>query len=173
MVQWIPCTLTLQVLVLPLSVLQYFWYHHLCGWQWWGLPVYHVEAPRPFISIHLGQGNIFSSMCQEFCSGGYPSMHCRWYPSMPCRSPGGWYPSMHYRSPGPHPGGKLRCLAWGGWSPGPHWGGVLQACTQGGLQAHTQGVYQHALRQTPPSRWLLLWVVRILLKCSLVWTCIQ
>ena len=20
--------------------------------------------------------------------GGYPSMHCRWYPSMPCRSPG-------------------------------------------------------------------------------------
>ena len=31
----------------------------------------------------------------------YPSMHCRWYPSMPCsRSPGG--------SPGPHPRGKWR-----------------------------------------------------------------
>ena len=28
------------------------------------------------------------------------------------------HPSMHCRSPGPHPGGKLRGLAWG--SPGPH-----------------------------------------------------
>ena len=37
-------------------------------------------------------------------------------------SQGGWYPSMHCRSPGPHPGGKLRDLAWGG-----------------GLQAHTRG----------------------------------
>ena len=43
----------------------------------------------------LGQGNIFTSVCQEFCSVGrcYPSMHCRWYPSMPCsRSPGGSAP---------------------------------------------------------------------------------
>ena len=53
---------------------------------------------------------------------GDPSMHCRWYPSMPCsRSPGGWYPSMHCRwyasmpcrspggSPGPHPGGIPAC----------------------------------------------------------------
>ena len=31
------------------------------------------------------------------CSGGgYPSMHCRWYPSMPC-SRGVCYPSMHCR----------------------------------------------------------------------------
>ena len=62
----------------------------------------------------LGQGNIFRSMCQEFCpqgEGWYPSMPCRWYPSMPCRSPGGWYPSMPCRSPGPHPSGKLRGLA--------------------------------------------------------------
>ena len=67
--------------------------------------------------------------------GWYPSMHCRWYPSMPCMFPG------------PHPGGKLRGLAWvwvsrptprqvsrptprrvsrptpGGSSPGPHPGG--------------------------------------------------
>ena len=28
----------------------------------------------------------------------YPSMQCRWYPSLPCRSPGGvCYPSMHCR----------------------------------------------------------------------------
>ena len=46
-------------------------------------------------------------------TGGYPSMHCRWYPDMPCsRSPGGgWYPSMPCRFPGPHPRGKLRGLA--------------------------------------------------------------
>ena len=34
----------------------------------------------------LGQGNIFYT-CLSFCSRGevcYPSMHCRWYPSMPC-----------------------------------------------------------------------------------------
>ena len=63
---------------------------------------------------------------------------------------GGGYPSMHCRSPGPHPGGKLRGLAWGvvsrptpgGSPPGPHWGGVSRP-TPGGLQAHTQ----HALRQ--------------------------
>ena len=103
-----------------------------------------------------------------FKGGGcYPSMHCRWYPSMPCSRSGGWYPSMPCRSPGPHPGGKvegsglggLQAHTWGvsrptpGVSPGPHlgclqahtWGvsrptpGGLQAHTQGGSQAHTQG----------------------------------
>ena len=98
--------------------------------------------------------------------GGYPSMHCRWYPSMPCRSPG------------PQSEGKLRGLAgglqahtwgvsrltpgglqahtWGDFQARTHGGlqahtwGCLQAQTQGGLQAHTQGgVSQHALRQTP------------------------
>ena len=64
----------------------------------------------------------------------YPSMHCRWYPSMPCsRSPGGCYPSMHCRwcpsiPCSRSPGGLLlggclllggvcsqgRCLLWGG-----------------------------------------------------------
>ena len=82
----------------------------------------------------LGQGNIFRSVCPEFCSQGrgwYPSMHCRWYPSMPCRYPGGWYPSMPCRSQGPHLRWKLGDLARG--SPGQHrW-----------------GVSQHALRQTP------------------------
>ena len=93
--------------------------------------------------------------------GCYLSMHCRWYPSMPCsRSPGGvWYPSMHCRwypsmpcsrSPGvvsqhalqvsgPHPEGKLRGSGQGG-SPGPHPRGELWEIWPGGcLQAHTQG----------------------------------
>ena len=51
------------------------------------------------------------SFCTRGCGGWYPSMHSRWYPSMPCSgSPGGWYPSMPCRSPGgvpgPHPGGS-------------------------------------------------------------------
>ena len=83
------------------------------------------EVARPMNAIFtarkrsLGQGNIFRSACQEFCPRG---RGC-WYPSMPCRYPGGWgwYPSMPCRSAGPLPRGKLRGLAWGG------------------LQAHTQG----------------------------------
>ena len=79
--------------------------------------------------------------CLWFCSQkegrGHSSMHCKWYPSMPC----------------PHPGGKLRGLAWGG----------LQVPTKGGLQAHTRwGVS----RQTPQR--LLLRAVCILLECILV-----
>ena len=81
----------------------------------------------------LGQGNIFRSVCQEFCSQGgvAPSMHCRWYPSMPCsRSRGrGWYPSVPCRFPGPHPGGKLRGI-WPVVSPGPHQGVSIPACTE-------------------------------------------
>ena len=97
---------------------------------------------------------------------------------------------------GPHPEGKLRGLAGGiyrptsrgevsglagGGSPGPHPGGgeSLGVWPEGGLQAHTQWwgisratprgcISQNVLRQTPPSRWLLLWVVRILLECILV-----
>ena len=66
---------------------------------------------------------------------------------------------MPCRFPGPHPGGKLRGLAWGISRPTPR-GGSLKVHTQGGLQAHTQGdptahtqggVSQHALRQTPPT----------------------
>ena len=91
----------------------------------------------------LGQGNIFRSVCQEFClQGGYPSMHCRWNPSMPCRYPGGGV------SPGPQPGGKLRDLARGVSRPTP-----------GGCGC----VSQHALRQTPRG-WLLPLAVCILLE---------
>ena len=38
-----------------------------------------------------GQGYVFTRVCDSVHRGGcYPSMHCRWYPSMPCtRSPGG------------------------------------------------------------------------------------
>ena len=55
-----------------------------------------------------------------------------WYPSMPCRSPGG--------SPGPHPGGGWG--VWSGGSPGLHLGRVSRSTPW--------GVSQHALRQTSP-----------------------
>ena len=83
---------------------------------------------------------------------------------MPCRSPGP-HPGEKLRglawggSPGPHPGGKLRSLTWGASRPTPR--GEVQGSGLGGLQAHTWGVSrhklgggvsQHALRQTPPQQ---------------------
>ena len=88
--------------------------------------------------------------------GWFPRMHCRRYPSMPCRPPG------------PHPGGKLRGLAWGGLQVHT-WGRGLQAHTQGGLQAHTwEGDIPACTEADPPSRRLLLWAVHTLLECILV-----
>ena len=54
-------------------------------------------------------------------------------------------------SPGPHKGGKLRGLAWGGGLQAHTQGGEVEGSGLGGLQAHTQGVSQHALRQTTPA----------------------
>ena len=63
----------------------------------------------------------------------------------------------------PTPKGEVEGSGLGG-SPGPH---------LGGSPGPNWGVYQHALRQTPPSRWLLLRAVCILLECILVTTCKQ
>ena len=95
-----------------------------------------------------------------------------WYPSMPCRSPGGV--SQHaLQVSRPTPKGELegsgqgglQTYTWGvssphleglqahtqGGSPGPHLGGVSRPTPGRCLQAHTRGgVSQHALRQTPP-----------------------
>ena len=65
----------------------------------------------------LGQGYIFTRVCDSVHSGvgWYPSIHSRWYPSVPCsRSLGGrWYPSMSCRFPGPHPRGEVEGSSWG------------------------------------------------------------
>ena len=131
--------------------------------------------------MKLGQGYVFTCVCDSLHGGvvgWYPSM---WYPSMPCSRSPGVYPSMPCRFPGLHPGGKLRGLAGGvsrltpggcpgphpGGCPGPHPGGVSRPTPKGGVQAHTQGVSrpapggvsrptprgvsQHALRQTIPT----------------------
>ena len=60
----------------------------------------------------------------------------------------------------------------GGGSPDPYPGGGWGS-GRGGLQAQVGGVSQHALKQTPPSRRLLLQTVHILLECILVSECNQ
>ena len=67
---------------------------------------------------------MFTGVCLSTVGGYYPSMHCRWYPSMPCS-----------RSPGPHQRGKWRGI-WsrpttkgklrGIWSRPTPWGGALR-----------------------------------------------
>ena len=89
----------------------------------------------------LGQGYVFTCVCDSVHSGGcYPSMHCRWYPSMPCSRSGGCYPSMHCK-----------------WYPN-----MLCSRTPGGGSAPGGCLVETPLGQ------LLLQVVRILLECILV-----
>ena len=93
----------------------------------------------------LGQGNIFRSVCQDFCpQGGAWSWGGAW--SGGCLVPGG-------------------CLVLGG----------LQSHNQGeelrGIWSRptTKGKAQGDLVSPPPPRWLLLQLVHILLECILVW----
>ena len=44
------------------------------------------------------EGYVFTRVCDSVHGGVcYPSMHCRWYPSMPCSRGDVCYPSMHCR----------------------------------------------------------------------------
>ena len=97
----------------------------------------------------LGQGNIFSSMCQEFCPQGwwwwYPNMHCRWYPSMPCRW-GGLVSQHALQVSRPTPNGEVEWSGLGGppvphpgGSPGPHLGGLQDHSRGGGSSRPTPG----------------------------------
>ena len=100
--------------------------------------------------------------CLSFCprGGRYPSMHCRWFPSMPCSRSRGGELVYHYalQVSRPTPKGKLRGLARG--VSRPTWEGGCTRFTPRGC------VSQHGLRQTPQQ--LLLQVVCILLECILV-----
>ena len=95
------------------------------------------------------EGYAFTRVCHSVHRGGgcYPSMHFRWYLSMPCgRCPG--------RVAGfqAHTQGEVEGDLAGG-SPGPHPRGIWGGSGQEGLQAHTWGcLSQHALIQTPPWR---------------------
>ena len=81
------------------------------------------------------------AICLQVCvwtqgvgRGCYPSMHCRWYPSMPCNR-SWWGLQAHTQGgcgggsgPGPQPRGS-----WGGSGPGPHPRGKLREICPGGL----------------------------------------
>ena len=117
---------------------------NLCGHLWW-------QSFLPLTNKVWGKV-IFSEACVKNSvhgggGGWYPSMHFRFYPSMPCRYLGG-IPACLAGLQAHTQGGS-----WGVWPRGvsrPTPGG-LQAHTWGGLQAQTQGVSQHALRQTFPA----------------------
>ena len=94
----------------------------------------------------LGQGYVFTRVCDSIQGGGVVSQHALQVSRPTSR---GKLSGLARGSPGPHPMGKLSGLAWGG------------------LQAHTQGgVSEHTLRQT--TRQLLLRAVRILLEYILL-----
>ena len=84
----------------------------------------------------------------------YPSMHCRWYPSMPCRG----------------------CLLLGDLLPGRGCACSRGACSWGGGWVCSGGVPApggSCLETPPESRRLLLRTVRILLECILVLIFVQ
>ena len=99
----------------------------------------------------LGQGNIFSSVCQEFCPGG------------------GGIPACPCRFPGPHPGGKLRGLAWGG-SPGPHPRGKLRGSGLGVSRPTPGGVVYPSMQwgrpHPPPMATFLFPIFQFLTKIT-------
>ena len=84
---------------------------------------------------------IFSAVCVKN-SVHCPSMPCRWYPSIPCRSPGGVGIPACLADFQAHTQGGGPWGVWLGGSPGPHPG---RGVGGGGV-----GVTQHALGQIPP-----------------------
>ena len=73
----------------------------------------------------MGQGYVFTCVCYSVHRGGwYPSMHCRWYSSMPCsRSPGRVISQHALQVSRPTPRGEVEGSGGVG-SPDPHLGGA-------------------------------------------------
>ena len=142
-----------------------------------------VDDPCPLITARKRSlRRLCFYTCLSFClwgGGCYPSMHCRWYPSMPCsRSPG------EVGSPGPHPRGKLRGIwsvthsqggSWEGSGPDPQPRGKLRGMgvsAQGGTCSRGGACSRWV--QRPPhdgyccGRYASYWNV-FLLKCVAVY----
>ena len=93
----------------------------------------HMRAERLLPpATKLGQGYVFTRICDSVQRGWYPNMPFRWYPSMPCRSLRGGIPACLA-------GGIQAFLAGlqGVSRPTSRW--VSRPTPKGGLQAHTQG----------------------------------
>ena len=94
----------------------------------------------------LGQGNLFRSVCQEFCSRG-----SGWVSRPTPRGGAGWGVWMGGEVSRPTPRGELGSLARGG-SPGPHPGARLGGLARGSPAPHLGrlgGVWWGVSRPTP------------------------
>ena len=114
--------------------------------------------------------------------GCYPSMHCRWYPTMPCSrgvllrggsALGGSAPGGFLLLWGSAPGGVAFCYGLLLWPSGlvPSVEGDLLVWSPGGggrRPAHQKATTEKGVPGGDPPRWLLLRAVCILLECILV-----
>ena len=122
-------------------------------------------SPYPLLlpATKLGQGNIVRSVCQEFCPrGGGGSQHALQV-SRPTPG-GGRLRGLAGGVSRPIPRGEVEGSGWGGRSPGPHPWQKLRGLAREVSRTTPRGggcVSQHALRQTPPSRQLLLCILVI------------
>ena len=109
----------------------------------------HQKALLP-PATKLGEGNIFRSVCQEFCPGG-----CAWQRGRV------WQWGVH---------GRGACMAGGMCGGGHAWQGVSMA----GGHAWQEGVHGRGTCVAGGCAWQILqdtvneWAVRILLECILV-----
>ena len=151
------------------------WFPWICMWLWIAQFVVKSLWNPTFLppANVVCEGYVFTGVCLSTRGvGRYPSMHCRLYANMPCsRSPRGVVSQHALQVSRP----TTRGGNWGGssqggvGSPGHTQGRSWGGSCRGGLQAHTRGgLSQHALRQTPLPRWLLLRAVPILLECILL-----
>ena len=144
----------------PSSVFSFLHVNHFCH----GISILDLVQKWPkknsalFLppATKLGQSYVFTRVCDSVHRGRgcYPSMHCRWYPIMPCsRSPGVCVLSQHaLQVVSQH---ALQQVSRG-WAPARGGGSAPGGLLLGGC-----------LVETPPGR-LLLRAVRILLECILI-----
>ena len=151
---------------------KFFHFHAVFGKKFAKNPTLGVGASSGKFWFHneqrrLGQRNIFTSMCQEFCSGGrgglyqhalqVVSQHALQQVSTVLSQHALQVVSQHALQQQVSKGGRVPAprgsLLWVGLLPG--------GSTPGGL-------FQGCLVETPPPGRLLLWAVRILLECILV-----
>ena len=104
----------------------------------------------------LGQGYVFTRVCDSVHRECYPSMHCRWYPSMPCRRSRGGVPALGM---GSAPGGVC---SWGNLL----WGGV---CSWGGGWHPHPGGYCCGWYASYWNAFLFMVVIRVDVTLDCVW----
>ena len=136
---------------------------------WWGIKRGRLKSLIFTAATKLRQGNIFTSVCQEFCPQG--GMHGRWAcvvggmcgrGGMHGRGHAWWGACMAGRY-----AWQEVCMAGGhAWQGGMHGRG---ACVAGGMcGGGCMGGGMHGRGVCMAGKWQLQWAIRILLECILV-----